>query len=158
MTDTVKLKQPIRHIIFDLHGVLFAYAEPGGEKSYRVLEPGYALLQEMIQALGAEGKVLACTNWSPERVDQLQLEHPQVMGLFHDVITASRAGARKPDPRIFAYVTGIHDILPEETLFIDDQLDNVLAARAFGLIGFHADDFEKLRSEIVRDFFEAEGQ
>jgi FMN phosphatase YigB (HAD superfamily) len=154
MTDTVKLKKPIRHIMFDLHGVLFAYADPGSEKSYRVLEPGYALLQDLAQALGDGSKIVACTNWSPERIEQLQYEHPQVMGLFHDVITPSRAGARKPDPRIFAYVMASHDILPHETLFIDDQLDNVLAARAFGLIGFHADDFERMRSEITQSVVE----
>lgn len=136
-------------IVFDLHGVLFAYSEPGSEKRFRLLDQGHALLQELCTAFGPHGKRYACTNWSPEHVEQLQREHPEVMALFDGVITAAMAGARKPDPTIFKYVMETYALEPQKTVFIDDQLDNVLAARACGMIGLQANDFEALRQQLL---------
>ena len=43
---------------------------------------------------------------------------------------------RKPDTRIFQYVIADSGVVPEETLFIDDNEENVLAAVKCGLNGF----------------------
>lgn len=137
-----------KHIIFDLHGVLFERAQPGSERSFVTLPAGVALFQECYSALSSDARFFACTNWSAQSVALLQAEHPEVMGLFHGVVSASHAGARKPDPRIFQYLFEKYDTRADELILIDDQLDNVLAARALGMTALHADSFERLRDEL----------
>jgi glucose-1-phosphatase len=44
---------------------------------------------------------------------------------------------RKPDLEIYSYVIQDAKINPSESLFIDDNLDNVLAAREVGLFSYH---------------------
>jgi glucose-1-phosphatase len=44
---------------------------------------------------------------------------------------------RKPDLEIYNYVIKDAQINPSESLFIDDNLDNILAAREVGLFAYH---------------------
>ncbi len=44
---------------------------------------------------------------------------------------------RKPEPEIYEAVVAMNGLEPEETLFVDDRHDNILAARAVGLQTFH---------------------
>lgn len=46
-------------------------------------------------------------------------------------------GMRKPNSDIFEYVVHESNLLPSETLFIDDNYENVEAARAVGLNAIH---------------------
>lgn len=139
-----------KNIIFDLHGVLFERVKDGSIRFFITLPAGVALLQECRTALAPDGRIFACTNWSAPSVEQLQEEHPEVMDLFDGIVSASHAGARKPDPRIFEYLFDLHDTNASEVIFIDDQLDNVLAARALGMIALHADGFDRLRDELTQ--------
>lgn len=54
---------------------------------------------------------------------------------FDGMVTSFEAHAAKPDPEIFRFAEKKLGIRPEETLFLDDSLANVHAARA---LGFHA--------------------
>lgn len=51
---------------------------------------------------------------------------------FDGIVTSFEARALKPDARIFEYAARTLGIRPEETLFFDDSLENVEAARACG--------------------------
>jgi putative hydrolase of the HAD superfamily len=54
--------------------------------------------------------------------------------LFHGHVTASNAGAAKPDARIFAHLLRIADARPEEVLHVgDDPLADVVGAVRSGL-------------------------
>lgn len=56
---------------------------------------------------------------------------------FDGMVTSYEAGCCKPDPRIFDYVVEKLGILPEETLFFDDSMANIEAARKQGFNGCH---------------------
>lgn len=139
-----------KNIIFDLHGVLFERAHVGSPQRFMMLPAGITLLRECRSALAPDGHLFACTNWSASSVEQLQAEHQDIMRLFHGIVSASHAGARKPDPRIFQYLFDVYGTQANEVIFIDDQLDNVLAARALGMIALHADGFDRLRNELAQ--------
>ena len=57
--------------------------------------------------------------------------------LFEKVYYSHRMGLRKPDKEIYNYVLRENNLVPEETLFIDDALVNVEAARETGIQGIH---------------------
>ena len=51
---------------------------------------------------------------------------------FDDVFISAELGMTKPDPRIFAEVTGRLGVAPAEVAFVDDRQPNVAAAERFG--------------------------
>lgn len=57
--------------------------------------------------------------------------------LFEKLWFSFQLGLLKPDPEIFRYVLNEAGLIPEETLFIDDTLVHVEAARSVGINAFH---------------------
>lgn len=55
----------------------------------------------------------------------------------------------KPDPAIYKIVLDRLGTRPDETLFIDDKLANIEAARALGFIALQFSTIEKLRDDLV---------
>jgi len=52
---------------------------------------------------------------------------------FHKVYYSYEIGLRKPNPEIFKLVLTENNLLPNETLFIDDTLEHINAARALAI-------------------------
>lgn len=52
---------------------------------------------------------------------------------FHHAHYSHHLGMRKPDHEIFEYVLDAHALVPEQTLFMDDNADNIKSARALGI-------------------------
>jgi putative hydrolase of the HAD superfamily len=55
----------------------------------------------------------------------------------------------KPAPAIYKIVLDQLGTRPEETLFIDDKLANIEAARALGLLAIQFSTIEKLRADLI---------
>ena len=55
----------------------------------------------------------------------------------------------KPDPAIYRHVLKELGTLPEETLFIDDKLVNIDAARALGIKAVQFTNVDQLRSDLI---------
>ena len=58
--------------------------------------------------------------------------YEQVFARFEHVIESSKAGVRKPDPRIYEMVEADCGIRPDLLLFTDDRADNITAAARRG--------------------------
>jgi glucose-1-phosphatase len=54
---------------------------------------------------------------------------------FHDVYYSHVIGLRKPNANIYEYVLTTSDINPQETIFIDDNKDNIEASLLLGIKG-----------------------
>jgi epoxide hydrolase-like predicted phosphatase len=57
--------------------------------------------------------------------------------LFPIVVDSSEVGLRKPDPRIYRLTCEQAGTTPEASVFLDDNPDNVAAARALGIETVH---------------------
>jgi putative hydrolase of the HAD superfamily len=57
--------------------------------------------------------------------------------LFEEVVDSSHVGMRKPEREIYELTCSRMGIEPGEAVFVDDNLDNVEAARAFGMAAVH---------------------
>ena len=72
-----------------------------------------------------------------------------VMNHFEKCIFSAEAGCIKPDKKIFEHLCRECGILPEETLFIDDNENNVKGAREFGILAYQFDgDTQRLMQYI----------
>jgi glucose-1-phosphatase len=63
-------------------------------------------------------------------------------------VFSHRFKCAKPDPDFFVRALEVVGALPQQTVFIDDLLENVLAARALGLRAFQFRDSQALLREL----------
>lgn len=56
---------------------------------------------------------------------------------FDEIFISAEMGVMKPDPKIYQMVLEALDLKPEETVFVDDFLHNIEAARKLGMHGIH---------------------
>ncbi|HEY7440202.1 MAG TPA: HAD family phosphatase [Acidimicrobiia bacterium] len=92
------------------------------------------------RALRSEGmKVGLLTNNVKEWGDHWRETIP-IDELFHVVIDSSEVGMRKPDPRVYELTCDRLGIAPGASVFVDDNADNIAAARALGMQAVHFGD------------------
>jgi putative hydrolase of the HAD superfamily len=68
---------------------------------------------------------------------------------FDVLVWSFQVGMVKPAPAIYRYLLSALGVRPEETLFLDDRLDNVAAARAQGIRAIQFSTIERLRAELI---------
>ncbi len=77
----------------------------------------------------------------------------RVFALFDHVIESSKAGLRKPDPRIYALMCEALDVSPEKCVYLDDLGINLKPARAMGMTTIKVVD----ESGLLADLHEVTG-
>ena len=68
---------------------------------------------------------------------------------FDTVYYSHEMGMRKPNSDIFEFVLSEHGLRADETLFIDDMIQNIEGARSVGLETWHMTDQSKLITELT---------
>jgi len=61
----------------------------------------------------------------------------------------------KPDPAIYHHVLNELGTRPEETLFLDDKLENIEGARRLGIRGFQFSTVDQLRQDLISSGMDA---
>ena len=69
---------------------------------------------------------------------------------FHKAYYSHRMGKRKPDAEIFEQVLEENNLLPEQTLFLDDYAVNIEGARSLGIKTIHVTS-----PNLILDYFHA---
>lgn len=104
---------------------------------------------EIVGELAERGVPLfAITNFGAEFWDMFRPTQP-IFGLFRDIIVSGVEKMVKPDPAIYALALRRFGLVYGEAIFIDDNIDNVLTARANGFVAHHFTDAAGLRSELA---------
>lgn len=57
----------------------------------------------------------------------------EIMELFDRLIESSKTGLRKPDPKIYAMMCEVLDVVPQACVYLDDLGVNLKPARAMGM-------------------------
>lgn len=103
---------------------------------------------EILRALHEQGTPLyALTNWSAETFPRARALY-DFLGLFRGIVVSGEVRKIKPDPAIFAHLTSDFGIQPSQSVFIDDNRDNVEVARRLGFHALHFTDPETLRADL----------
>jgi len=108
--DVAALKEEVRHLIAPLQGA---------EEFLRAVKDSR---RQLWLATNAHGR-----SW------RLKLEHTGFGSWFDRVICAHDFGAPKEDPRFWQRVSAAHAFAPARTLFVDDSLPVLRAARDYGI-------------------------
>jgi len=110
------------------------------------IAPTVAVLDEL---RSADVRLIALSNWSGETFPVARPRYP-FLEWFEGIVISGDEGLVKPDPRIFAVVTDRYGLVPAETVFVDDQVDNVEAAARLGFRAIRFADADGLRDELRR--------
>lgn len=120
----------------------------------------FDLLEEVLFPLDENGKLLKGLKKAGYRLYYLS-NFPQEMfervrkknGFFSNFdggILSATVRMLKPEPEIYRELIREYALTPAETLFIDDLLHNIEAARAEGFQTLYLPDHTRLREELLR--------
>ncbi len=70
--------------------------------------------------------------------------------LFDILVFSGEEGVKKPDLEIFRRALARLGVRPEESIFVDDMVENVAAAQALGMHGVHFTSGDDLRRALVQ--------
>lgn len=105
-------------------------------------------MREIVEWLLSNGYgVYGLTNWSMETFPEARQRFGILQLIDHYVVSGAE-GLVKPDPRLFHVLLDRYGLKAEECTFIDDNPDNVAAARALGMEGIVFRGAEDLRKQL----------
>lgn len=104
---------------------------------------------DLLQALydSKKYKIYALTNWSAETFP-VALSRFNFLSLFEGILVSGEEGLKKPDPAIFQLLIDRYDLIPDKTLFIDDNAKNIITAQNLGFNVVHFTSISGGISEI----------
>ncbi len=112
--------------------VSFPYARPWLQE---LRERGY-----QIYLLSNYPKNLFEEHEKDGRFTFIDVIHGKVVSAYEKVI--------KPDPAIYTCLLERYGLVAEESVFLDDRLENIEAARALGIQGIHFTSYEESRKAL----------
>lgn len=89
---------------------------------------------EILTALSGHYRMAALSNTNHMHIQYLSSHYPFFVH-FDKTYYSHELHLRKPDPGIYKYALDDLQVRPEETAFIDDKLENVIAAQQLGMTG-----------------------
>ena len=102
----------------------------------------------LLQRLHAQGRRLHyLSNMPHPYADHLEREHA-FLSCFESGVISARVGLIKPEPAIYRHAAQRFQADPAELLFLDDVLDNVLAARQAGWQALHFVDAAEAEAQM----------
>jgi len=91
--------------------------------------------------------VFALTNWSEETFP-IALKKFSFLHSFKDIIVSGKEKLIKPNPKIFQLAINRFKINPNETIFIDDNINNIISAKKMNFITHHFKNPNKLINDL----------
>lgn len=78
------------------------------------------------------------------------IDDNDLRGIFTYFVNSYNVGAGKPDPKIFIEALKITGSLPEETLLVDDSLENVETAKKLRINAIKFENFDQFLGEYKK--------
>ena len=91
----------------------------------------------------------ALTNWSAEGFP-VALERYDFLQHFKGIIVSGEEKTRKPYPKIYEILLDRYQINPHQSIFIDDNFENIKAAEKFGINGIHFESAKQLQVDLIK--------
>jgi putative hydrolase of the HAD superfamily len=93
---------------------------------------------EFLQMLSQKYRLFLLSNTDSIHIERFQ--HKAGISFYRDfyqcfekVYFSYELGMRKPEPEIFEFIIKEHNLLPKNTLFVDDNLQNIESAEKLGI-------------------------
>ena len=94
-------------------------------------------------------KCYVLSNWSAETFEGIPIDYP-FMQLFDGLLISGEDKLIKPDQAIYELAKKRFNLDPEETVFIDDKLENIEAAQKMNFKTIHLTNPKNIEMEIKK--------
>ena len=106
-------------------------------------------MRKVISELRARNyEIFGLTNWSMETFPEARA-HFGILQMIDRYVVSGAEGLVKPDPRLFQVLLDRYGLKSEDCSFVDDNPDNVAAAKGMGMQGILFTNAETLRKELA---------
>lgn len=102
---------------------------------------------ELAQRLRGHYQVALLSN-ATDRLERFLEDELSIAGLFDLVVNSARVGLAKPDPAIYELALERLGVAPQEAIFVDDRVNNVISAARLGIHAVHHVTFERTAAQI----------
>jgi len=110
-----------------------------------VMNDTLAILEKLIN--NKKYKVFALTNWSAETFPIAQSRY-QFLKWFDGIVVSGEVKMRKPFLEIYHHTLKQFNITANQSVFIDDNAENIKAANEAGIIGVLFKNAKQLQSDL----------
>ena len=93
-------------------------------------------------------RLYALTNWSAQTFPWA-LQNFEFLHWFEGIVVSGVEKTRKPFPEFYEILFNRYQITPEKAIFIDDNLQNIEAARLLKIDGIHFQGAVNLKRELL---------
>jgi len=104
-----------------------------------------AILKQFIE--DERYRVYALTNWSAETFP-VALERYDFLSWFEGIVVSGTEKCIKPHPQIYQILFDRYDLVPEESIFIDDNPDNVQGSIDLGMAAIRFENPSQLKEDL----------
>lgn len=108
-------------------------------------------IEELLERIRARYRVAFLSNSNEVHAEVIPKAFPSVFRKDDRFIYSHRFRCAKPDPEIFHRALELIGTLSQHAVFIDDNVDNVLSARAVGITSYLFRDAFSMAEELERD-------
>jgi len=103
---------------------------------------------ELIKTLKEKYQLIILSNNNDITSKTLRNEYSDLLNLFDKVYFSNEVGLKKPDRDFFEYVIKDKNLVPEDSVFIDDKEKNVKASQSAGMKGILYTNFDKFIEDL----------
>jgi putative hydrolase of the HAD superfamily len=109
-------------------------------------DPAMLAWQQKLKAHGIRTAILS--NMGDSVLENIEREFAWIHG-FDVLVWSYQHGMAKPDPAIYQRALEQMGTAPRETLFVDDKMENITAARKLGMKAVQFSTVDRLREELT---------
>ena len=104
-------------------------------------------MEKLLKKLKKNYKLVLLSNTDTIHFTYIKNKY-KLLNIFDDYVLSYKLGYKKPKPLIYQYALKKTNVLPNETLYIDDILEFVKAAKFLGIKSVQYTTFEKLETDL----------
>ena len=108
-----------------------------------VIEPS----ERVLRMLKPHYPIYGLTNWSAETIP-IAYKKYDFFNLLDGIVVSGDEKLIKPDPKIYQVLLDRHNLKANESLFIDDNIENIKAAQKMGFHTIHFTEKINLEEEV----------
>jgi len=93
-------------------------------------------------------KTYVLSNWAADGFDYIRARDAFLFEKFDGIVVSGYEKLIKPDPGIYHVLLKRYNLVPKETLFIDDNANNIATAKSLGLHGIVFTSIEDCKQQF----------
>lgn len=108
----------------------------------------YDAIDDLLAGLKQNYKLVALTNTNIIHSKVWKAKYTELLKYFERIFSSNEMGERKPDSKVFQIVLDYLQFAPQQTVFLDDNIENIKGAEALGIKTILVTSFEQMKTEL----------